>query len=493
MRYLYTGPDAKRIDEHAIEVVGMPSLVLMERAAMTVAKLLMEREGKDARFLAVCGTGNNGGDGIATARILHEMGFKACVTIVGYPDSMSDETKKQAEIAVGCHVPVIPLSSIKDNQFDVIIDGIFGIGLSRDVTDVYEQVIEDVNSAGAVVYSLDVPSGIHSGTGKVMGCAIQADTTVTFGVNKLGLILHPGCSYAGEVIVADIGFPTESINSIHTPYSYYEPDDIYRLLPPRPERSHKGTFGHVLVVAGSDQMSGAAYLAAKAAYRIGAGLVKVVSVPENRDVLLGSLPEIIFSEREELASQIEWADAIVIGPGLGLSEEAEEMVRIVIENSPVPTVIDGDGLKLARNITDRLSENFVLTPHAKEMSYLTGRSVGEILDNPVCVARDTATDLASIVVCKDAKTVVSDGMECYINVSGNSGLATAGSGDVLAGMIGGLLGQGMEPYEAAKLGVYLHGLAGDAAAEARSAYSLIASDIIDGISKILSRRIYHAE
>ena len=300
MRYLYTGPDAKKIDEHAMEVVGMPSLVLMERAAMTVAKLLLERESADARFLAVCGTGNNGGDGMAVARILHEMGYKACITIVGYPDSMSNEAKKQAEIAVGCHVPVIPLSSIKDNEFDVIIDAIFGIGLSRDVTDVYEQVIEDINSSDAIIYALDVPSGIHSGTGKVLGCAVKAETTVTFGVNKLGLILHPGNSYAGEVIIADIGFPKESVKSIKTPYHHFEPDDISKLLPARPDRSHKGNYGHVLIVAGSEQMGGAAYLSALGAYRMGAGMVKVISPIANRDFLMGRLPEVLFDEPESL-------------------------------------------------------------------------------------------------------------------------------------------------------------------------------------------------
>ena len=491
MRYLYTGPDAKKIDEHAMEVVGMPSLVLMERAAMTVAKLLLERESADARFLAVCGTGNNGGDGMAVARILHEMGYKACITIVGYPDSMSNEAKKQAEIAVGCHVPVIPLSSIKDNEFDVIIDAIFGIGLSRDVTDVYEQVIEDINSSDAIIYALDVPSGIHSGTGKVLGCAVKAETTVTFGVNKLGLILHPGNTYAGEVIIADIGFPKESVKSIKTPYHHFEPDDISKLLPARPDRSHKGNYGHVLIVAGSEQMGGAAYLSALGAYRMGAGMVKVISPIANRDFLMGRLPEVLFDEPESLEEQLEWADAIVVGPGLGLDDDAQKTVETIINNSYVPTVIDADAIRLCRNITNKLSENFILTPHMKEMSYLTGKSVDEILNDTVNCARDAAYDFDAIIVCKDFRTVVSDGSECYINVSGNSGMATAGSGDVLSGMIGALLGQGMETFDAAKLGVYIHGLAGDIQAKLMSKNALMASDIADGIGKVITDQLFN--
>ncbi|MBO6107913.1 MAG: NAD(P)H-hydrate dehydratase [Eubacterium sp.] len=486
MRYLYTGQAAKKIDEHAVGVVGMPSLILMERAALTAAKLLMERESADARFLAVCGTGNNGGDGVAVARILHEMGFKAAITIVGYPDSMTEETKKQVEIAVGSHVPVISMSALGDHEFDVMIDALFGVGLSRDITDVYEQIISDMNKSGACIYSLDIPSGIDARTGHVMGIAVNADVTITFGVNKLGLILFPGCEYAGEVIVADIGFPGESIRSVDTPFFYYEPSDIANRLPRRKKRSNKGDYGHVLVVAGSENMCGAAYFAAAASYRMGAGLVKVVSPSVNRDILLGRLPEILFCEEDELPEAVDWADSIVMGPGLGLSESAEQIAGYVIENSPVPTVIDGDGIRLCKGITSKLSENFILTPHLKEMSYITGQSVSEIADQQVSIAMETARELDCILAAKDARTAVTDGETCYINVSGNNGLSTGGTGDVLSGMIAGLLGQGMEPLEAACLGVYIHGLAAEVMSERLSTYSLMASDLLTGIPEVLA-------
>lgn len=488
MRYIYTNKEAKAIDTHAIQTVGIPSLVLMEKAAMTVAAVLMERESRERRILAVCGSGNNGGDGVAVARILHQQGYKTAVTVIGQSEHMTEEMKKQLEIAVNCHVPVLPTTAITDGQFDIMLDGIFGIGLSREVEGIYEQMIDAMNESGADLYALDVPSGIHAGTGAVLGTAIRAKCTITFGVNKMGLVLHPGCEYAGEVIVGDIGFPKESVNSIEASAYHYEPSDLSVLLPVRPVRSHKGTFGRVLVVAGCETMSGACYLAAKAAYAMGAGLVKVVSAADNREILLSSLPEILFAVRDEIAEAVDWADAIVVGPGLGLTDEAEELVRYVIENSPVPTVIDGDGIRLCRNITDSLTDNFILTPHVKEMSYLTGASVSELQQDIPGTTRKAADEWECILVQKDAKTAVSDGKECYINVSGNNGMATGGSGDVLSGIIGGLLGQGLEPFDAAKLGVYLHGLSGDAMAMEKGVYSLMASDLITGLSHVLGNQ-----
>ena len=221
-------------------------------------------------------------------------------------------------------------------------------------------------------------------------------------------------------------------------------------------------------------------------------MVKVLSSPLNRDIIFNSVPEALFATTDELPEALDWADAIVIGPGLGLSDEALELVRYVIDNSPVPTVIDGDGIRLCRNITMKLSDNFILTPHRKEMSYLTGHTMEELKKSPVSTAFDAAMDTKSIVVAKDFRTIVSDGNNCYINVSGNNGMSTAGSGDVLAGMIGGLLGQGMEPFAAARLAVYIHGLSGDVMAEKVSNYSLMASDLIDGIGEVIREATQNA-
>lgn len=484
MKYLYSEKEAKTIDTHAIQTVGIPSLVLMEKAAMTVAAVLMEKEPKHSRILSICGTGNNGGDGIAVARILHQQGYSVAITVIGDAEKMTDETKKQLEIAVGCHVPVIPFSAVVPEEFDIALDGIFGIGLSRNVEGIYENVINKINEMSLKMYALDVPSGIHAGTGKVLNVAVKAQCTITFGVNKLGLVLYPGCEYAGEVIVGDIGFPRESVNCV-SPHTYmYEVEDLKR-IPKRPFYSNKGTFGKVLVVAGCETMSGAAVLAAKAAYTMGAGLVKVISTENNRDIILSSVPECLFASRQELSEGLEWADAVVIGPGLGLSKESEELVNYVIENSPVPTVIDGDGIRLCQTLTDTLSDNFILTPHVKEMSYLTGSSVSELQQDILGTTKDAAGDWQCIIAQKDARTVVSNGEEMYINVSGNNALATGGSGDVLAGMLGGLLGQKMEPFEATKLAVFIHGMSGDVMAKEKTPYSVMASDILAGIPQVI--------
>lgn len=456
---------------------------------MTIAAVLMGREEKTKKILAVCGTGNNGGDGVAAARILCQQGYHAAVTVIGDPDHMTEEMQRQIEIAVNCDVPVLPVSSIADHEFDILLDGVFGIGLSREVEGVYERVLDQMNESDATIYALDVPSGIHAGTGAVLGTAVRADCTITFGIHKLGLVLHPGCEYAGEVVVGDIGFPEVSIASVIPESYYYEPEDLFALMPSRPVYSHKGTFGKILIVAGSETMTGAAYLAAKAAYSVGAGLVKVLSSVCNREILLSSLPEILFAARDEISDSLDWADAVVVGPGLGLTEEAEKLVRYVVENSPVPTVIDGDGIRLCRNVTDTLSDNFILTPHLKEMSYLTGISVSDLQGDLPGTTRDTAKKWNCVIAQKDARTVVSDGKECYINVSGNNGMATGGSGDVLAGITGGLLGQHMEPFAAAKLAVYLHGLSGDVAAKEKGVYGMMASDLIHGVTSI-SAQLY---
>ena len=211
MKEMYSGEQAKAIDTHAIGTMGMPSLVLMEKAAMSVVSVLLEKAGPSDTFLCVCGIGNNGGDGVCVARILHEMGYQAAVTVVGNSEHMSEEMKTQLVIASACDVPILTYSLVSMDEYDILIDAVFGIGLSREVTGVYEQVILDMNQSGVTVYSLDIPSGIHAKSAKVLGCAVQAEATITFGVNKTGLVLYPGCEYAGKVYVADIGFPRKSV------------------------------------------------------------------------------------------------------------------------------------------------------------------------------------------------------------------------------------------------------------------------------------------
>lgn len=488
MKYIYTSEQAKQIDTHAIETMGFPSLVLMERAAMSVAAVITEKISHEQSIICVCGMGNNGGDGVAVARMLRQSGYNACICMVGEPERMSEETKKQLELAINCRVRIVKAEAIP--MADIVVDALFGIGLSKPITGVYAKVIQMMNEAENVIFAVDIPSGIHGSTGQVMGTAVYAQETITFGVHKLGMILYPGAEFAGHIHVADIGLPVRSVAAISNPISMYEEEDLCR-LPLRPDYSNKGTFGKVLVIAGSENMCGAAFFAAKAAYLMGAGLVRILSTDNNRDVLLGKLPEAIFSSYNELDAALQWADIIVMGPGMGLSKRAKDAVYYVLKNVKKPTVIDGDGIVLAKGC--KLGENVVITPHLKEMASFLDCEVDEIRADLIQNALETARKSGCTVVLKDSRSIVSQGEEIYLNVSGNNGMATGGSGDVLSGVIGGLLAGGaamgnvnetsigMEIYEAAKLGVYLHGVAGDRATLKKGPYAVMASDILENL------------
>lgn len=496
MRYLFTAKESKQLDEHAIQKAGFPGLVLMEKAAMTLVSVLMEREDRRSGVLFVCGTGNNGGDGLAAARMMWQQGYRAAVLLVGDQEKLSLDAKKQLSLAAVCGVPAVSADAIASPVYDVIVDAMFGVGLDRAVTGIYEKVIQDINATGKKVYAVDIPSGIGGGDGTVMNVAVKAAVTVTFGVNKRGLVLYPGCTYAGEVIVGDIGYPQASYESVENPAYYYEPDDLDDILPARAPDGHKGSFGRVSVIGGSEGMSGAALFSAQAAYASGAGLVKVYSVAGNRDLLLSGIPEALFASYEGADGKPDYAaldealsqsDCIVLGPGLGRSERAEKIVSYVLERCERPLVLDGDGLTVCQKEKLAEKKNVVLTPHPKEFSALSGKEVEELKQDFIECVRCFAAQTGCVVAGKDARTVVSDGQEIYVNVSGNSGMGTGGSGDVLTGVIAGWLAQGADGFTAAKAGVYVHGLAGDYYARTYNEYSLTASGLLEGLRAVLGR------
>lgn len=494
LRYLLTAGEAKKLDEHAIRTVGFPGLVLMEKVAMTLASVLMEREDRRSGFLFVCGTGNNGGDGLAAARLLIQQGYRAAVLLVGDPERMSADAKTQMALAAACKVPAVQADAVGSPVYDVIVDAMFGVGLNRAVSGEYEKIISAVNDAGKKVYAADIPSGIHGDNGSVMNVAVRADVTVTFGANKRGLVLYPGCQYAGEVIVGDIGYPEVSYEAVGNPAYYFEPDDLVRIVPKRPPDGHKGTFGRVSVIGGSEGMSGAPLFSAKAAYAAGAGLVKICSVTADREILLSGLPEALFSgydkadgtaDREVLENAVSWADCIVLGPGLGQSARAGNIVSYVLGHCEKPIVLDGDGITLCQEGMLKGKHNVILTPHPKEFSAITGKEISHLKEDFLGEVRAFAERTGVIVAGKDARTVVSDGREIYVNVSGNSGMGTGGSGDVLTGVIAGFLAQGADAFTAAKAGVYVHGLAGDHVSQTYNEYSLTASGLIEGMKAVL--------
>ncbi len=517
MKKLADAGQMKQIDGYSIDEIGIPSLVLMEKAALSVAleikKELLGHDESDNRILAVCGVGNNGGDGVAALRILKEWGYEGAVLLVGDENRASEQMRVQLSIARKLSIPVIPYEKIENNhlfyqEYTIIIDAVFGIGLSKEVGGSYRQVIEEVNerrvltgkSKSCKVYAVDIPSGIHASNGKVMGCAIKADVTITFGVNKLGIVLYPGCDYAGEVVVADIGFPLVSVEKADISTFTYEKEDIRKLLPVRKKDSNKGTYGKVLVIGGSENMAGACYFAARAAYTMGAGLVKVMTEKSNRVIIQTLLPEALLStyeestmleEKESILRELEWATTIVLGPGLGKKSAALTLTDWVLEYVKVPVVIDADGLNLiAENGgLERVlhKENVIITPHLKEMERLTKDSVSTIKEDIVSYAREKMSAAKAVLVLKDSRTVVTDGRNVYVNLSGNNGMAKGGSGDILTGIIAGLLAQKTDQFLAASLGVYLHGLAGDNVVEETSQYSVLAGDFIWGLKKELQR------
>lgn len=503
MKYVVTAKQAKEIDRFTIEEIGIPSMVLMERAALAVVEKIVSNGKASDRILCVCGTGNNGGDGIAVARILHQKGYEVSIELVGNPASATKDNLRQMEIAKKIGVSFV--NNSQTEEYNVIVDAIFGIGLSRNVTGIYEEVIQRINQHNAIVVSVDIPSGIHSDTGQVMGCAVRADATVTFGYAKQGELFYPGAEYAGELLVSHIGF----VNQLGQNCSMfsYEETDLQQLMPKRHAYSNKGNYGKVLVIAGCKNMAGACYLSAAGAYAMGAGLVKIITPETNREIVQTLLPEAVLHTYEEPCGrkqQHEWltdicqAKAIVIGPGIGRDFCARKLLELVMEYADVPVVLDADALQIlakdstwieafhGEKVKWKLRQNMILTPHLKEMVDLLGEdvSVADLQAQKLDV-RDICRDNSNVLVLKDARTLVIQGEKCYINLSGNSGMATAGSGDVLTGIMLGLLAQQVPPYIAASLGVYIHGLAGDAAARRQGRYSMTARDILSAIPEVL--------
>jgi len=507
MYYAVNSCKMKSIDQYTTKVIKIPSLVLMERAAYEVVAVMKQKIAKTDRILAVCGNGNNGGDGIAAGRILYLQGYQVAILFIGEEEAATRQTKLQLEIAKNLGIP-IAYNNYKPGEYTILIDAIFGVGLSRPVVGEQAKIIEAMNRTDAVVFSVDMPSGIIADNGSVAGVAVRADYTTTFGCQKQGLLLYPGVEYAGEVTVADIGFPGSAVQQAEPDTFYYSMEDL-KQLPARKHNGHKGTFGKVLVIAGSKGMSGACYLSAKAAYRTGAGLVKVLTASDNRSIIQTLLPEALFSSYDDcqsiegtkaLIEHVAWATVIVIGPGLGQSETAAYLLQTVLKAAKVPVILDADGINMLAKRLDTISEDskaridalsrwgmasIILTPHLMELSRLIHVPVDQISKNLIDTASQCSYNNNLIYVVKDARTIVTYQGERYINVSGNDGMATGGSGDVLTGVIAALAAQGMEPYKAACLGVYLHGLAGDYAAAKKGTYSMIAGDILESIEQVL--------
>ncbi|RKM56007.1 NAD(P)H-hydrate dehydratase [Butyrivibrio sp. CB08] len=517
MKYAVSSMEMKICDRNTSERFGIEPMVLMERAALSVCDEIDKwRDSLElTRHLNVAvfaGVGNNGGDGVAIARLLKQRGYYVNLCVVGDPVKSSDLFLKQLDIASKYDISQGTFSNIRDNKtatgFDIIVDAMFGIGLSRPVTGTNLEAVSFINDLkkeqgkDLLVISVDIPSGISADNGQVLGDAVRADKTVTFNQVKLGQILYPGCEYMGELVVADVGITSESFMG-KEPLAFFYDGNALELIPERKRDSNKGTNGKVLIIAGSRNISGACILAASAALKAGAGMVRVFTAIENAEVVKALLPEAILDTyedfepvRDKLKAAFDWSSQAVIGPGIGTEGKGVELVTAVLEDYDKPLVMDADALniiaedeelrKKAANYATG-SKKLILTPHMGEFARLKKCSIGQCKVNLLSYPGELAGDLHATVICKDARSIVADSNEkkIYINISGNDGMATAGSGDVLSGITGALIGLSMSGFETAIAAAYIHGCAGDIAAADHGRYSMIASDIVGALSKVL--------
>lgn len=486
----------KAADQYTIQKLGVPSLELMEHAAQACVQVLEDEKVDLSHVCVVCGSGNNGGDGFAIARILQNNRYSVETFCVGNPEHYTEETQEQMHRLQECGGK-ITYGMPQEDSYSVVIDAVFGVGLSRKVEGRYRQVIEQMNRMRGTKFAVDIPSGLSATTGCILGCAFKADYTVTFQLKKIGLELSQGRNMAGRVIVPDIDISTDSICEDQEIVRTAGKDIYRKMLPDRPEDSNKGTYGRLLVIAGNKGMAGAAYLNAHAAYMTGAGLVRIYTSSDNREILQTLLPEAIITtyeeyNKEELLSLLTWADSVCIGSGLGMSRLSEKILKTVIEYVKVPCLIDADGLNLLaenKNYLNQMAERrFVITPHMKEMSRLTGTPVEELKADRIQILKDFISRYRITCVLKDSRTLIaSEEKGIRMNLTGNSAMAKAGSGDVLAGVISGWMVQGKEAEDAAELGTYIHGLSGDLAKFEKGVYSVMARDLIEYISKALMK------
>jgi len=522
-----TAEDMRLIDGTAIKDYGITGAVLMERAGLAVALKIRELYER-RKVIVLSGSGNNGGDGIVVARNLHEWGWNVKVILLSKENRLSPDCLRQYKTAKKSGVSFEFSAELtgKDLHGAIVVDAIFGTGLSKNITGNIANIISFLNKSDAPVVSVDIPSGISSDTGQLIGEAVMADYTVTFGLPKKGHLLYPGAEYTGKLFIEDIGFPKELLRSEKLKVELVEEKNVSFLTPERQRYSYKGDYGHVLIIAGSRGKTGAAFMCAKACMRAGAGLVTIgvpeslmdifqsrvteemtLPLPDNGDGTLSS------NASEEILEFLSGkADVLAIGPGISLTGDVRKLITAVVLNSTAPMVLDADAINAladSKNILKKARSPIILTPHTGEMagllrnsneffatsnklnnknSSLVTRHLLQLVESDrINIAIKFAKATGTYLVLKGVPTIIAepDG-NAFINSTGNPGMASAGVGDVLTGMIAGFLGQGLNPLEASILGVFMHGLAGDIAAQKFGEHSLIASDIIEAIPEAFS-------
>lgn len=503
--------EMRSVDRAATEIGGIPSIILMENAALAcVNELKKDFDDLNKKSVAVfCGKGNNGGDGFAIARHLYNLGVDVSVFLVCGAEFKGD-AKINFDIISKMDINIDVISDTENlkyiiKSFDIIIDAIYGTGIHGTVRGISYDVIEEINTDSKYVMSVDIPSGIDADSGEICGVCIKADKTVTFAAYKIGMLMFPGADYTGKVIVSDISIPEYIIDGRNLNTNVITADFVRKNLPARVNNSQKGDYGKLLIIAGSKGMTGAAYMASQSALKAGCGLITVGiceslnSIMECKTTEVMTLPledtdgHIGAASAQKILDKMDNCDAVLIGPGLGRSADASKIVREVLTNSLIPVIIDADAINIVakdKSVLDGCSCNVIFTPHAAEMSRLTGLDISYIEKNRLSVSLEFAEEYGAALILKGHHTIVTAAdSKQYINITGNPGLATGGSGDVLAGLVAAYAARGIDLPAAGAMAVYLHGLAGDIAAEKLGMESLTPSDVInfipDAINQIL--------
>ncbi|MBW1996972.1 MAG: NAD(P)H-hydrate dehydratase [Deltaproteobacteria bacterium] len=510
---LVKATEMQEIDRLAIRELGIPGVVLMENAARGAARIFLDhfRPPRGSRVIVLCGPGNNGGDGYVMARYLKEAGLKPTVLVLAPEGKISGDALTNLNIIkeLGLEIHHVPgQEQWSENQHfikrsDYVIDGIFGTGLSSRVRGFYRDVIEKVNSVEAPVMSIDIPSGLDADSGQVLGSAIRAALTVTFGFPKLGQVIFPGVDHVGRLVRVDIGIPGPVADRIPARYRMTEPSCFVEFLRIRRKDMHKGNRGHLLVLAGSTGKTGAATMTCLGALRAGAGLV-TLGIPGSLNAILESklteamtfpLPEtpdgcLSLEAEDEVIRLMEGKSALAIGPGLSTNQETSELVSRIIKACRIPVVIDADGVNALSKDSQVLATcrgKAVLTPHPGEMGRLIGKSAAEIQADRVGTALDYARSSGCFLVLKGARTLIANPEgRLYVNPTGNPALSSGGSGDVLTGLIAGFLARGVPIMESAVAGVYIHGVAADLLAEDMGESGILAGELLDAVPFVMA-------
>lgn len=506
-----TAKEMQVIDNKTIYEYGIPGIVLMENAAIQVVKEVEARYGdlSKKRITIVAGKGNNGGDGLAIARHLMNKGSTVSVYLLAEGSSVKGDAQINLKIFKKMGGEIYDVSSFDLKALkgaalhsNIIVDAIFGTGLSTDVKGLHADVISLINSIGKPIVSVDIPSGISADTGKLLGVAIKADMTVTFALPKIGLLVYPGAGYVGDLKIVDISIPKgiSEIGSIQT--NLLTMVEMRDMIPDRMVDSHKGSFGHVAVIAGSVGKTGAAAMTSLSSLRAGAGLVSL-AIPSSlnqtlaqklTEVMTFPLPEgpkgFIGSQAEGVISEfISDKDVVAIGPGISTNKETQELIRRLVKRISLPMVIDADGINAFVGYTDILKDisvPLVITPHPGEMARLLGVNPSDVQADRIGISRRFSAEYHLYLVLKGARTIIAEPSGVtYINPTGNPGMATAGTGDILTGIIAGLTAQYLDIGKAVRLGVFLHGLAGDLAAKKSGEMGMIAGDLMDMIPEAM--------